>query len=472
MKTVRIGAAQGFYGDTIEPAIATAKEGNVQYICFDALAELTMSILTKDKQKDPNLGYTKDTPLNMKALLPFVKEKGIKILTNAGGVNPVAARDEVIRVAEQLGIEGLKVAVVTGDNVIDRINELTDHGVTLEHMETNQPISEVKDKLLFANAYLGARPIVEALEQGADVVITGRTTDTAQFLAPLIYEFGWGEEEWDQLAGGVFMGHLLECSAQSTGGNFSGKWWNVEGFEQIGYPIAEVTENGDFVVSKVERRGGLVTVDTVKEQMLYEIHDPSAYVTPDVVVDLTGMKLENIAPNEVKVTGTKGKPKPDTLKMVAGYENGYMGQVIVGYSWPDALKKARKANEIVRKQMQKYGWTYDEVRTDYLGYDSLHGPLAEEPQEELNEIYLRMAVRAKTRKEASRLSRLFPPLSLDGPPSMGGFIGNIPPRKLIGMWSSLIPRAIIEEGVHIDVKEVKKDGENSLEKSSAGEVGR
>ncbi|QQK78690.1 DUF1446 domain-containing protein [Salicibibacter cibi] len=454
MKTVRIGAAQGFYGDTIEPAVATAQAGNVQYLCFDALAELTMSILTKDKEKDPTMGYTKDTPMNMKYLLPFVNSKGMKILTNAGGINPVAAGEAVMAVAKELGIKGLKIAVITGDNVVNRIDELIDNGASLDHLETEEAIDTVKDDLLFANAYLGARPIVEALEQGADVVITGRTTDTAQFLAPLIYEFGWGEEEWDHLASGIFMGHLLECSAQSTGGNFSGEWWNVEGMEQIGYPIAEVSENGDFVVSKVENRGGLVTVDTVKEQMLYEIHDPSAYVTPDVVVDLTDVKLETIAENEVKVTGTKGKPKPDELKMVAGYENGYMGQVMIGYSWPDALNKAQKADEIVRAQMKRYGWEYDEIRTDYVGYNSLLGPVAEEPNEPLNEVYLRMAVRAKTKKDAAKLSRMFPPLALDGPPSMGGAVGNIPPRKLIGMWSSLIPRELIEKDIEIQMNEV------------------
>ncbi|QQK74572.1 DUF1446 domain-containing protein [Salicibibacter cibarius] len=454
MKTVRIGAAQGFYGDTIEPAVATAQEGNVHYLCFDALAELTMSILTKDKEKDPNMGYTKDTPMNMKYLLPFVKSKGMKLLTNAGGINPVAAGEVVMGAAKELGITGLKIAVITGDNVIHRIDELIDNGVSLNHLETEEAIDTVKDDLLFANAYLGTRPIVEALEQGADVVITGRTTDTAQFLAPLIYEFGWGEEEWDRLASGIFMGHLLECSAQSTGGNFSGEWWNVEGLEQIGYPIAEVSENGEFVVSKVENRGGLVTVDTVKEQMLYEIHDPSAYVTPDVVVDLTGVKLENIAENEVKVTGTRGKPKPNELKMVAGYESGYMGQVMIGYSWPDALKKAQKADEIVRAQMKRYGWVYDEIRTDYVGYNSLLGPVAEEPNEPLNEVYLRMAVRSKTKKDAAKLSRMFPPLALDGPPSMGGAVGNIPPRKLIGMWSSLIPRELIEKDVEIQMNEV------------------
>ena len=338
MKKIRIGAGQGFYGDSIDAAVAIAERGNVQYICFDALAELTMAILSKDQKKNRDLGYTRDLPLQMKKLLPYVKEKGIKLLTNAGGINPNGAKKEIMKVAKQMGIDGIKVAVVTGDNVLDRIDEFLEKGYPLDDLETGKPITEVKDRLQFANAYLGARPIVEALKQGADIVITGRTTDTAQFLAPLIYEWDWDIDEWDLLASGVFMGHLLECSAQSTGGNFSGKWWEIEGFEKMGYPIAEFYENGEFIISKVEDQGGLVTVDTVKEQMLYEIHDPANYVTPDVVVDLTGVTLENVGDNQVKVSGVKGKPRPETLKVVMGYENGYAGQVIVGFTWPDALK--------------------------------------------------------------------------------------------------------------------------------------
>ncbi|WP_108022495.1 acyclic terpene utilization AtuA family protein [Melghirimyces profundicolus] len=453
-QTVRIGAAQGFYGDTIEPAVATAKYGEVDYLGFDCLAELTMAILLKDKQKDGNLGHTRDITTSMKALLPYVKEKGIKLLTNAGGLNPVGAQQEVIRLAKELGMSDLKVAVVTGDNIIDQIDSMISQGLALDHMETGESIDPVKDRLLFANAYLGSMPIVEALRQGADVVVTGRTTDPAQFLAPLIYEFGWTEDDWNRLASGIFMGHLLECSAQSTGGNFSGDWRQVERMEEIGYPIAEVSESGDFIVTKVKERGGLVTVDTVKEQMLYEIHDPSAYVTPDVVVDLTKVQLEAVGTNEVKVTGVSGKPRPDTLKVVMGYENGYMGQVIVGFSWPDALEKARKTDEIIRKQMASRGLQYDEIHTDFMGYNSLHGPLAEEPKEELNEVYLRMAVRAKTKRDALKLNRLFPPLSLDGPPSMGGYFGNIPPRQLLGMWASLIPRDIVEKNVKVSVNEV------------------
>ena len=454
MKKVRIGAAQGFYGDTIEPAVATAEKGNVQYICFDALAELTMAILVKDKRKNENAGFTKDIGLQMRALLPYVKEKRIKLLTNGGGINPVGAQREILRVAKEMGINDLKVAVVTGDNVLDRIPEFEEKGYNLNHIDTGEGIEQVKDRLEFANAYIGARPIVHALEQGADIVVTGRTTDTAQFLAPLIYEFGWGKEEWDKLASGVFMGHLLECSAQSTGGNFSGNWQDIEGFDRMGYPIAEVSENGEFVISKVEDRGGLVTIDTVKEQMLYEIHDPSAYLTPDVIVDLTNVRLENIGPNQVRVTGTRGKPRPDSLKVVMGYEDGYAGQVIVGFSWPDAMQKARKVDEVIRIQLERNGLRYQEVRTDFMGYNALSGPLAHENESELNEVFLRMVVKAKTKQEAAKFSRLFPPLALNGPPSMSGFSGNSAPRALLGMWSTLIPREDIEANLKVEVAEV------------------
>jgi hypothetical protein len=461
MKSVRIGAGQGFYGDTIEPAIMTAQKGDVQYICFDALAELTMSILSKDKKKDKNLGYTKDISLQMKALLPYVKQKGIKLLTNAGGIHPEGAQKEIIRVAEELGISGVKVAAVTGDNVLDRIDELKQKGFPMEHMETGEPIEKVKDKLQFANAYIGAAPIVDALEDGADIVVTGRTTDTAQFLAPLIYEFGWHADEWDKLASGVFMGHLMECSAQSTGGNFSGDWWNIEGFDQMGYPIADFYDNGEFVLSKVEGTGGRVSVDTVKEQMLYEIHDPSAYITPDVIVDLTEVSLEETGENQVLLRGVKGKPKPETLKVVAGYENGYTSQVIVGFSWPDALKKAKTADKVIRKQLADKQWNYEEVRTDYMGYNSLHGPLASGDGQDLNEVFLRMAVKAETKSEAARFSRLFPPLALNGPPTMSGFTGNARPRGLVGMWSSLIPRELVEAHIKIHMEEVRADGKSS-----------
>lgn len=454
MKRVRIGAAQGFYGDTIEPAIATAKYGSVDYLSFDCLSELTMAILVKDIKKNEQLGYTRDIGLSMKGLLPYVKEKGIKLLTNAGGVNPIAAKEEVIRIAKEMGFDQLKVAVVTGDNVLDRLEYLKKKGVSLNDLETNRTIDEIEEKLLFANAYLGAKPLVEALRAGADIVISGRTTDTAQFLAPLIYEFNWSEEDWDELASGVFMGHLLECSAQSTGGNFGGNWWEVEKMDQIGYPIAEIYPNGEFFLSKVEERGGLITAETIKEQMLYEIHDPTHYITPDVVMDISQVKLEEVASNIVKVSGVTGTPRPETLKVVMGYENGFMGQVIVGFSWPDALKKAEKANEIIRKQVDRQRMSYSEIRTDYIGHNSLHGPTVSQGSVDLNEVFLRMALRGESKQDVAKFGRLFPPIALNGPPSLGAYIGNIPPRELIGMWSCLVPRDLVEKGIKVEVFEV------------------
>lgn len=454
VKKIRIGAGQGFYGDSILPAIETAKRGEVQYLCFDSLAELTLAILQKDRQRDRTKGYARDISVTMRELLPFVKEKSIKILTNAGGMNPLGAQQEILRIAGELGIKGLKVAVVTGDDVIDQLQAWEQQGISLAHMEDRREVESIRSRIVFANAYLGAGPVVEALQQGADVIVTGRTTDSALFLAPLIYEFGWGQEDWNRLAQGILMGHLMECSGQATGGNFSGDWQSIEDLDSIGFPVAEIREDGEFILTKTEGTGGLVSVDTVKEQLLYEIHDPSAYMTPDVVLDLTGVQLQDAGVNRVRVTGARGTKRPDTLKVVMGYADGWLGQAIWGYSWPDALVKAKAADRIIRNQMQRMNLQYDEVKTDYLGYNSLHGPLAKEPEEELNEVYLRMAVRTGSKEDAAKLGRLVPPLMLSGPPAMGGFLGMMKPRELLGMWSCLVPRTIVESGVQVNVLEV------------------
>lgn len=455
MKQIRIGAGQGFYGDSFDGAVLNAKYGNLDYLAFDALAELTMAILSKNKARDETLGYTRDITLAMKALLPHMKEKRFKMLTNAGGLNPDGAKEAVLQVAKKLGMNDLKVAVVTGDDIKPNIDSLKEAGVDFTDLQTGRSFTEeIEQKLLFANAYLGAEPLVEALRQGADIVISGRTTDTAQFLAPLIYEFDWSYDDWDRLASGIFMGHLLECSAQSTGGNFSANWEEIEDFENIGYPLAEIDENGEFILTKVEQSGGLVNEQTVKEQMLYEIHDPAAYITPDVIMDITETTLEEVGENRVKVTGVKGKPRPEDLKVVAGYEDGYLGQVIVGYSWPNALEKAKKAEEIVYKIMEQKQITYDKIHVDYVGYNSLHGPLAHEP-EDPNEIYLRMVVKTDDRRKADNFFRLFPPLALNGPPTMS-LLGNMPSRHQLGMWSFLIPRNLVEKHVSITLSEVGK----------------
>lgn len=455
-KVVKVGAGQGYYGDMIEPAVYMAEHSDVNYICFDTLAELTLAILQKDRQKDPTKGYPRDITKTMQSLLPYVKSKGIKLITNAGGINPQGAKDEIIRVAKELGIDGIKIAIITGDDIYHRLDELQEKGISLKNYDTDEELTqEVREKLMFANVYTGSQAIADALRQGADIVLSGRTTDTAQYLGPLMYEFGWGAEEWDKLASGILIGHLLECSGQGAGGNFSGDWYNIENFANIGYPIAEVNEDGSFVVTKAEGSGGRVSVDTVKEQFLYEIHDPSSYITPDVVADFSTAQFKDIGENRVLVTGTTGRPAPPTLKALMGYENGYLGQGVIGYSWPQALTKARKADEIIRQQIKNFNIKALDIHTEFLGYNSLHGPLAREIDEDLiNEVFLRISIRTETKSEAAKLSKLIPPLALNGPPFIGLLPGLSPTRGLLGLWSTFIPREEIESNIKVEITEV------------------
>ncbi|NMA72201.1 MAG: DUF1446 domain-containing protein [Firmicutes bacterium] len=455
MRRVRIGAGMGFYGDSILPALETLRRGQVQYLAMDHLAELTLAILQKDRQRDPTLGYTRDMGEVMGRLLPEAVPRGVRLITNGGGINPPGAAREVLRVARELGLEGLRVAVVTGDGIGDRLEELEAAGVRFADPERGRTLAEVRDRVLFASVYLGAGPIVRALQMGADVVVTGRTTDTAPFAAPLIHEFGWAPDDWDRLAVGIVAGHLLECSGQATGGNFSGRWWEVEGLDRIGYPIAEVDEGGGLVITKAEGTGGLVTVDTVKEQLLYEIHDPAQYLTPDVTVDLSQVRLQPAGPDRVRVSGIRGRPAPPTLKALVGYEAGWAGEGMMGFSWPDALPKARRAAAILQAQMARLGIEAEEVHVAYLGYDSLHGPTAPEPDpDQVNEVFLRMAIRTQRAEDAARFARLFPPLALSGPPFIGGLGGVSRPRQLLGFLTGLVPRDLIEPHVRVELWEV------------------
>ncbi len=455
MRTVRIGAGQGFYGDSLLPVLDVARYGNVKYISFDTLAELTLAILEKGRKKDPTQGYTKDVVPMMRNLLPICREKGIKLITNAGGINPQGAAKAVAQVARELGLN-LKIACVTGDDIYDRLDELAAQGVTFKDKESGQELGDVRERVLFASVYLGADVIAEALRQGADVVITGRTTDTAQFLGPLIYEFGWGREEWNKLAQGIILGHLMECSGQVAGGNFQVGWEDVPSLERIGYPVAEVSEDGTFVLSKPEGTGGLVSVRTVKEQFLYEIHDPTSYITPDVICDLTTTRIEQVGENQVRVSGTVGRPAPPTLKALLGYADGWMGEGYISFSWPKAYAKAKRAAEIVEKRLQMQGVKPQETLIEYIGINSLWGALAPEPLDEdlINEVRLRIAIRTNNKKDCEVLAREFPPLLLSGPPTASAVAGTPAPRELMGLWSTLIPRELVEPGVRVEVQEV------------------
>jgi acyclic terpene utilization AtuA family protein len=454
MKSVRIAGGLGFYGDSWQPIKASIERGNVQYVASDHLAELTLAILQKDRQRDPNLGYTRDLVPMLTELLPLALPMGIKFILNAGGLNPMAAREVLLTALKKFGVK-LKVGVVLGDSVLERLDELQVMGVSLVHMDTGEDIANVRDRLLFASAYLGARPLVEALDAGANIVLTGRVADAALFLAPMIHELGWQWDDWDKLAQGMVVGHLLECSGQATGGNFGGDWRSIPDLANIGYPIAEVWENGEAVITKAPGTGGRVNFDTLREQLLYEVHDPSHYLTPEVDVDMTTLHMEEIGPDQVRITGATGRPAPAMLKIVAGYEDGYMGQAIIGYAWPDALAKAYLAAQIIQQQMKRVGLKAEETLIEYMGYNSISGPLADPTHaKDLNEVYLRIAVRCADKREAAKLGRLVPPLGLSGPPFIGGAGGMIEPRGLLGIWPTLAPRAVIEEYIRVSVEEV------------------
>ncbi len=450
MKTVRIGAGQGFYGDTPDGAVAVADRGDVQYICCDALAELTMAILQKDRLRDPDGGFARDLPAFMRALLPVANQKGIRIITNAGGMNPRAAANAVRQVATELGIEGVRVATVTGDDFTAQLDHLRDAGVDLRNMDTGADFAGVRDRAVFAVAYLGARPIVEALAHGADVVVTGRVADASLFVAPMVHELGWDWQDWNRLAAGVVLGHLMECSGQATGGNFSGDWWNIPDLDAIGYPVCEVGEDGSASLTKPPRTGGRVSPETVAEQLLYEVLDPRRYLNPDVVADFTSVRLEVAGPDTVSVTGVRGSARPEQLKAIIGYLDGWLGVAMIGYAWPHALAKARHAALLIDRLAERAGVTPLEQVVEYVGVDSLHGDAADlRAGADANEVILRVAGRFATEAQARRFPRLATPLALNGPPFIGGGITPQPARALLGVWPALLPRAEIESAVEV-----------------------
>src|SRR5512145_324967 len=337
MKTVRIGAGLGFYGDSWGPVRVSIERGGVQYIGSDHLAELTLAILQKDRARNPGAGFTRDLVPMLSDLWPLAQPRGVKFVLNAGGLDPLAARAALAAAFAAKGWTA-RIAAVTGDDVIDRIDELRAAGEPLAHLDTGADIGAVRSRLVFANAYLGAKPIADALAQGADIVLTGRVADAALFLGPLVHELGWAWDDWQRLAQGLTVGHLLECSGQATGGNFgaAGTWAQIPDLGHIGYPIAEVSEDGTALITKAPGTGGRVDFDTLRQQLLYEVHDPHRYVSPDVVLDMGGVHLHDEGHDRVRLTGARGAPPGDRLKVVAGFSDGFKAEVTWGFSWPDA----------------------------------------------------------------------------------------------------------------------------------------
>jgi len=447
---IRVASGQGFWGDLLTAPIDQATKGPIDYMMMDYLAEVTMSIMQKQKMKDPSLGYAKDLIPLMEKILPVIVKKDIKVITNGGGVNPEACRDAIFKVAKKLGITGLKIGIVLGDNILPCLDSLKQKGIGLKNMETGESLDSVRERLVSANVYFGARPIVEALQQGAQIVITGRTTDTALTYAPMIHEFGWSWDDWNKLATGVVAGHILECGGQATGGNFSADWKSVPDLAHIGFPIAEAFPSGEVIITKHDNTGGLVTVQTVSEQLMYEIGDPTNYITPECIADFTTIRLEQVGKDRVKLSGVKGKPATDLYKVSMSYSDGYTAIGTLTYAWPDAIEKAKAADQILRTRLADLGLKFDEIRTEFVGLNSCHGPMAEMPNV-VNEVVLRVGVRGHDRAAIERFGMEIAPLILTGPPAVTGFAGGRPkPSEVIAYWPALMPKDAVKAEVVVE----------------------
>jgi len=448
---IRIASGQGFWGDRLDAPIEQVRRGPIDYLMMDYLAEVTMSILQKQKSRDPSQGYARDFVPLMERLFPDLLAKGIRVVTNAGGVNLEACRDalkDAARSAVGAGA-GARIGVVLGDDILDRLDTLIDQGHELRHMETGAPLADVLDRVASANAYIGAGPIVEALAQGATVVVTGRSTDTALTYAPMMHAFDWSPDDWDRLAAGVVAGHINECGAQASGGNCLIDWETLPDMAGIGYPIIEAYRDGGFVVTKHQGTGGRITPAVVKEQLLYEMGDPTEYITPDVVADFTTIRLVQDGEDRVRVWGVEGAPRTDRLKVSIAYRAGHKAVGTLVYAWPDAVKKARAADRVLRERLDRLGLEFDEIRTELVGWSSTHGHLAGPPPDDLPEVQLRVAVRAPDRAPVERFSREIAPLILSGPPSVTGFAGGRPRvQEIMAFWPALIERDLRVEVAH------------------------
>lgn len=445
---IRIASGQGFWGDLQRAPIDQARRGPIDYLVMDYLAEVTMSILQKQKLRDPGQGYARDFVEVVAELLPDLQAKGFRVISNAGGVNPHACAQAILSSARERGFTGLKVGVITGDDLMDRLDALLADGLELRHMETGEPMTAVRERLVSANAYLGAEPIVEALRQGAQVVVSGRTTDTGLTLAPMIHTFGWAMDDWDKMAAGTIAGHILECGAQASGGNFT-DWQTVPDMHDIGFPIVEAWPDGTFVVTKHAGTGGLVSVATVAEQLLYEIGDPTDYITPECVADFTSIRLEAAGENRVRVHGITGRPATDSLKVSAAYADGWKAVSTLVYCWPDPVAKARAAADILKKRLDALGLAFDEYRIEVLGLNALTED-ERLPPNELEEVQLRVGVRGQDRAAVEQFGREIAPLILTGPSGVTGFAGGRPrPSEVIAYWPALIPKDRVQPVVEV-----------------------
>jgi len=451
MKQVVIGGGQGFWGDSPDAAIHMVRRADLNYMACDYLAELTLSIMARQKLQNPAAGYARDFLELMKEIAGDAKRRGVRILTNAGSMNIEGCVEGLRKIAEAKGLADYKIGYVTGDDLSGRIDELLAAGVSFDNMDDVGDFSEIRDKIVNANVYFGHEPILECLRQEADVVLTGRSTDSALFLAPVMHELGWAADDWNNLARGIMVGHLLECGGQGAGGNFDYGWRDVPRMDELGFPIAEIS-GGDFVVTKAPDCGGLISEQSLKEQFFYEVHDPANYITPDVTVDISKATLTQAGENRVRVGNIAGRKRPEMLKLSIGYLAGYKVAAMLSFAWPDAYEKAQYTADIIMKKMKRKNLQAEDIRIDYIGLNALHLGVADaspEVAKNLNEVVLRIAIRTNTKEEAAKLIPEIAPLQLNGPPGASFFGGRAHVQEVIGLWPTLIPRDCVDFRSHI-----------------------
>src|SRR6266567_5447682 len=448
---IRVAAGQGFWGDLPDAPVRQVEGGPIDYLMLDYLAEVTMSIMQKQRSRDPNAGYAKDFVPLMKQILPACVERNIKVTANAGGVNVEGCADAVREVARGLSLAGkVRIGIVTGDDMMSRLDDLLSRSIELRNMDTGEPVSTVRDRIQSANAYLGAWPMVEALNRGAQIVITGRATDTGLTLAPMIHEFGWANDDWNRLAAGTIAGHIIECGAQASGGNCQFEWRSIPDLANVGFPIVEASPDGTFVVTKHENTGGRVDTPAVKEQLVYEMGDPHEYITPDCVADFATVQLCDDGADRVRVFGIEGRPATDSLKVSISYSAGYKAVGTLVYAWPDAYEKAQVADKILRARLHRLGLNFDQVLTEFVGANATHGALAGDPPKDLPEVQLRVGVRGEHRNAVERFTKEIAPLILTGPPAVTGFAGGRPKvEEIVAYWPALIPQSEIKSHVEV-----------------------
>ncbi len=483
-QTVRVAGGQGFWGDLLSAPVDQVRKGQIDYLMLDYLAEVTMSILQKQRNRNPEAGYARDFVTLLHEILPDCVEKGIKVLSNAGGVNVTGCAEAIRDTARELGLQGkVKIGVITGDDVLDKLDDWLAKGIEINSMDTGESLASIRDKVQSANIYLGAEALVEALEKGANIIVGGRLTDTGLTLAPLMHEFGWKFDDWDRVSAGTIAGHIIECGAQSSGGNCQYDWQNIPDMANIGFPIVEASPDGSFIVTKHDGTGGRVNIQSVKEQLLYEMGDPHEYITPDVVADFASINLEADGDNRVKVFGITGHPKTDFYKVSIAYSGGWKSVGTLVYSWPDAYEKAKAADRILRERLDNLGLKFNTILTEFIGVNATHGHLAgtQAPLPatadaspvvanaggslaggtgdagkgacvpyDIPEVQFRIGVRGQNRADVERFTKEIAPLILTGPPSVTGFAGGRPKvEEIMAYFPALIPKHLIETKVEI-----------------------